>query len=383
MKILLVGEYSRLHNSLKEGLQALGHEVFLVSTGDHFKKFPSDILLERKFTKGFMGKVKVGLYKILGIDINSISIKNQFFRHKNSFIGFDVVQLINESPFGLLPKEEKKIVSFLKANNKKLFLLSCGTDYLSVKYAFEKKFRYSILSPYFEEKVSAKEFWPILKYLRSEYRDLHEFIFKNIEGVIASDLDYHIPLMDSPKYLGMVPNPVNIDAIKYTENVVTDKIVIFHGINRQNYYKKGSDFFEAALKIILKKYPEKIEIITVENLPYSEYFQKYDRANIILDQVLGYDQGYNALEAMAKGKVVFTGAETEFLDYYNLKDDEVCINALPDVNSIVAKLKWLIENHEKLKEIGNSAREFVVREHHYLKNSESYLKLWNSTHLPK
>ena len=39
MKILLVGEYSRLHNSLKEGLTALGHEVTIVGTGDHFKKY--------------------------------------------------------------------------------------------------------------------------------------------------------------------------------------------------------------------------------------------------------------------------------------------------------------------------------------------------------
>ena len=42
MKILLLGEYSRLHNSLKEGLVALGHEVIIVGCGDKFKKFPVD-----------------------------------------------------------------------------------------------------------------------------------------------------------------------------------------------------------------------------------------------------------------------------------------------------------------------------------------------------
>ena len=58
MRILLVGEYSRLHNSLKEGLQALGHEVTLVSTGDEFKNFPSDVLLKRKYDSGISKKVK-------------------------------------------------------------------------------------------------------------------------------------------------------------------------------------------------------------------------------------------------------------------------------------------------------------------------------------
>ena len=38
----------------------------------------------------------------------------------------------------------------------------------------------------------------------------------------------------------------------------------------------------------------------------------FDTAHILLDQVYAYDQGYNALEAMAKGKVVFTGAEKEW-----------------------------------------------------------------------
>jgi DNA-binding response OmpR family regulator len=39
MKILLVGEYSRLHNSLKEGLNELGHQVTIIATGDHFKNY--------------------------------------------------------------------------------------------------------------------------------------------------------------------------------------------------------------------------------------------------------------------------------------------------------------------------------------------------------
>ena len=48
MKILLIGEYSNLHNSLKKGLIDLGHEVTLVSFGDGFKDFSSDIRLSRK-----------------------------------------------------------------------------------------------------------------------------------------------------------------------------------------------------------------------------------------------------------------------------------------------------------------------------------------------
>ena len=51
MKILFVGEFSRLHNSLKEGLLALGHEVVLVNNGDGFKNFPADISIRAAFLK--------------------------------------------------------------------------------------------------------------------------------------------------------------------------------------------------------------------------------------------------------------------------------------------------------------------------------------------
>ena len=50
MKILLVGEYSRLHNSLKEGLVSLGHEVIIVGCGDKFKQFPVDYSIYAKIS---------------------------------------------------------------------------------------------------------------------------------------------------------------------------------------------------------------------------------------------------------------------------------------------------------------------------------------------
>jgi glycosyltransferase involved in cell wall biosynthesis len=377
MKILLLGEYSRLHNSLKEGLTALGHEVTLLGTGDYFKNFPADIKLKRKFDKGLMRKIKIALFNFFGIDITSNNLKNQFFKHSEKLKGFDVVQLINESPLGIQPKHEIEIIRFLKNHNKKLFLLSCGTDHISVKYGFEKKFRYSILTPLFEDKVDEKAFFPVLKYLHPEFKKLHQFVYKNTEGVLASDMDYHLPLIDHPKYLGLIPNPINTDKLAFLENPIQNKIVIFHGINRGNFYKKGNDLFQKAIQIIQEKYPDKTEIIVVENLPYTEYIKLYDKAHILLDQVYAYDQGYNALEAMAKGKVVFTGAEKEFLEHYNLQADEVCINALPDVDALVEKLSWLIENPEEINRIGQNARVFIEREHHYVKIAQKYLDVWN------
>ena len=51
MKILLIGECSHLHNTLKRGLQELGHEVSIKYDGNECHNTPRDIdllLPERK-----------------------------------------------------------------------------------------------------------------------------------------------------------------------------------------------------------------------------------------------------------------------------------------------------------------------------------------------
>jgi len=376
MKILLVGEYSRLHNSLQEGLRALGHQVMVISTGDYFKKYPSDILLQRKFDTGLARKIKIAIYLLFKFDITSWHITRQFFKNASSLKGFDVVQLINESSFGATPRDEIKMISFLKQNNKKLFLLSCGTDYLSVQHQLSDINPYSILSNYKEGRVSKIEFKSILKYTTPAFKKLHQYVFQNIDGVIASDFDYHMPLQGHKKYLGLIPNPINTTKLRICKVDTMRPITIFMGINRTNYHSKGISYFEKALAIIQQKFPKKVHIEIVENLPYEQYIEKYNNAHIILDQVYAYDQGYNALEAMAKAKVVFTGAETAFMQHYKL-DTPVAINALPEVDSLIIALEKLIDNPEKITEIGLAAQDFVIQHHDYKKVAQQYLDSWH------
>lgn len=375
MKILLIGEYSRLHNSLKEGLQKLNHEVFLYGFNDGFKDFPIDLKLEKKFDKGFLKKIKLAIYRLTNFDISSYLTYQQFKKNKTKFEGFDVVQLINENSFFCNYFYEKKILKTIFKNNKKVFLLSCGEDFIYVNYNFEHQNNKSILQPYFDGKIEDKKILNALKFRDQTFQKLHEYIYQNINGVIASDIDYHIPLVNNLKYLGLIPNPINIDNFPKNEMEINDKIIIFHGINNSNYYKKGNDIFEQALEIIQHKYSEKVEIIITKSLPYNKYISLYNKAHIVLDQVYAFDQGYNALEAMAKGKVVFTGAEKEFEEYYNLSE-KVAINALPNVNYLVNQLSFLIENPDEISIIEKCARLFIEKEHDYIKIAEKYLETW-------
>jgi len=375
MNILLIGEYSRLHNSLKEGLVKLGHRVVIFGFKDGFKDYPVDFAVYKKWDSGALKKIKVGIFRLTGFDISSYLTYRQFLKYQNQLKGFDVVQLINENSLECQPDFERKILQFIFENNAKAFLLSCGDDYANVKYAFAHPEMKSAVQPYLAQKIKDSDFENVLKYRRGAFKDLHDFIYRNISGVIASDLDYGPALLNHPKYVGLIPNPINVDSIIFQPLTVSGKVVIFLGINEQNYYKKGSDYFEEALRIIAQKYPGKVEITTVRSIPYAQYLALYDQAHILLDQTFAIDQGYNALEAMAKGKVVFTGAEPEFMARYQLAD-KVNINAVPNVNTLVSELSHLIENPNEIVAIGQRARDFIEREHHYATIAQKYIDAW-------
>ena len=376
MRILLIGEYSRLHNSVKEGLLALGHEVILVSDGDSFKQYPSDyVIAPRSTKKGILNIARKVLFRIFKHDISYWERGLRFYNLLPKLKGYDVVQLINEAPIKTVPRFEKFLLKTLINQNSKTFMLCCGIDYTVAKYMMDKKPRYSLLEPYFVNN-KLTEFRYILEYITPQRKKLHDYLYSKIEGVIASDMDYALPLKNNPKFLGLVPNPVNLTKLEYSEPVINGKIIIFLGFNRGTYNQKGIPYFEKALEFIRNKYKDTVEIIVAENLPYTEYISIYNRAHILLDQIYAYDQGFNALEAMAKGKVVFTGAETEFMAYYGLKE-RVAVNALPDVDALVNELSYLIENPEEITAISKRARDFVVKEHEYSTIAKKYIEKWN------
>ncbi|MBJ7879254.1 glycosyltransferase [Gelidibacter salicanalis] len=377
MRILLVGEYSRLHNSLKEGLTDLGHEVVLMGNKDGFKGYPVDIYINHSFQNRVLHKIKVGAYKLTGLDLGSLEIVHKVKKQVNSLARFDVVQLINESAFSIQPKAELELLQFLKTKTDKLFVLSCSYDHASVKFMLNNGFTYSALTPYLENNSLKDHYKFKLQYLNEDFSLLHQYVVDHSNGIISTDLDYHLPLVGKPNYLGLIPNPINTDKISYIPIKTDGKIKIFHGINTHASLTKGNMFFTKALKIIEEKYADKVEITITTNIPYKEYIQRYNDCHILLDMVYAYDQGYNALEAMGKGKVVFTGAEQEWLGHYNLEADAVAINAQPDVAYLVEKLSWLIEHPEKIKEISLQARAFIEREHYYKNIAQQYLETWS------
>ena len=71
MRILLFGEYSNFHSTLKAALEKNGHSVLLSGRKDGFKDFKLDISLEPKLFMFYpLWKLKNLLYLLFKFDIS-------------------------------------------------------------------------------------------------------------------------------------------------------------------------------------------------------------------------------------------------------------------------------------------------------------------------
>lgn len=376
MKILLIGEYSRLHNSLKKGLKELGNDVTLIGTGDLFKNYPVDISIKPSiFTyKKFPLLLRKIYLRLTKKDLAQWEIGYKFKKVLPKLKGYDVVQLINSHSIGTFPETEIELLKTIFKYNNNVFLMACGDDYPVIKYYLDGKQNYHILTPYMESDTLSKASFS-LKYVNESYKNLFEYVYENVKAVIPSDIDYQLPWKEWKKTNPIIPNPIIIPNSYEPIEIKNRKINIFLGINTLNYEKKGYRLFEEALVLVNNKYSDKVNIIKTYNLPFDEYINHINSCDILLDTIYAYDQGYNALESMARGKVVFTGAEEEFIKHYNI-ESPVNINALPNSTSIFNEIEKLILNPKKIEEIGKNARLFTQKEHDYKNIAKKYLTTW-------
>ena len=377
MRILLLGEYSNFHNTLKAGLEKNGHSVLLMGRKDGFKNYSLDIDLEPVlFSKFLFRKTKNLLFLLFRFDISNFEVFYNFYKNRHQFKNFEIVQLINEFPFKTSPFWDKKILSFIFKHNKKVILSACGDDVTYLTDLINSDLPHHVLTPILNKKLKPR-FKHSLNYLKPSFKKLSLFVKTHVTHIIPGDFDYEMAYQNLPKVKPLIPFPINLEKNKFKPLKINGKIKVFHGINRSNYYKKGNDVFVQALEEVQEKYSSKIEIIQVESIPYKEYIKLYAESHILLDQTYVYDHGYNALEAMAQGKVVFSGFSDGFKSHYNITK-KIGIHATPNVKEIVKNLSWLIENPKEILEISKNARKYIETYHDYEKVAKTYLETWNS-----
>lgn len=358
MKILLVGEFSGFHSTLRSGLKTLGCDVTLASTGDSWKKFDRDISLLPNFDDKNVEKV----FRYL---LPCMNLKKLY--------GYDIVQFVNPAILSVINPFNAFMGRAIIKHSDKTFLSACGDD----AYYLEslKNLRYNPLGDakvidYHGHKMPIEYWW-----CKSWNRELAT----KVNGIIPVMFDYAQAYRGNLglNVRGTIPLPVNLDQLKYVgcARGKSKKIRIFHGLNREGF--KGTRYVREAFSILESRYSGCAEFTIAGHIPYSSYISYLSGFDIVVDQVNSYSCGLNGVVAMALGKVVVGGAEIESVKELGASCSPV-INILPNVADIVEKISVLIESKMNLESIGYDSRVFAETYHDYIKVSKSYLREWHS-----
>lgn len=347
MRVLLLGEFSGVHNNLKRGLEFYDHYAFLCANGDGFKNLNYDFKLE-KYDKS------KSFYRIRNV-IN-------LYRNINLFINYDIVQFISSNVFPTYFKLAG-ISLVIKIFNKKMSYYICGTDptYLKSKSNFD----------YFPFDQNSSE---MPKY-RLYNIIFHNIFLKNMDFLIPSMYTYYIGYKEYSKITRMVPLP-SFDSETYSVKT-KNKLKILFGITREEF--KGAKFILEALRRIEKVYKEFISIEIVKQIEFKDYVKKVDQCDILIDQCKVYEYGMNSIYGLERGKIVLSGNNPAIHPYNNFFKCPI-IHIKPDENFIFEEIEKLIKKDsfaiEKLKLKGPN---YVKNTHDYKEVSKLFLNVWRQT----
>jgi glycosyltransferase involved in cell wall biosynthesis len=357
MKIALIGEFSSLHNNLAIALKKKGHNVILVNDGDSFKNYNRDLDIRGN-----------------GSNLYFRNLSRIFKEIKLIFIikDFDVVQYMNPADFSRFGPA-KTIFKFLKKRNLKTFLLAAGDDYYYWEAYRKGKYKYSLHEISLKIDIEkSKSIWEKFRLKKTTV-----FLTNFVDAVIPTALMYKIAYDEHPNCVEMINFPITIQSeslppINFKTN---EKIRIMHGGQTNRIALKGTDLIDSAMGIIQRKYPERVEYIRIQDLPFDQYKIKISEAHVVIDQVYGYEPGMNALICMQHGKLVLGGYEQELREINNI-DYEPLINITPSIDDIVSKVEMIIKNPEMIKTFYLNSRKYVEEFHSSDIIAEKYLKIW-------
>lgn len=319
MRILLVGESSFLHNTLKKGLQERGHRVVLMSDGNAWHNSPRDIDLRRDPRWGKLGGLKV-LWTIA--------------KNLRLVCGNDIVQLHNYTFVPLMAGWNRLFFHFLRLTNRRVVKGSFADD----PFLFERQAAgipsYSDTYWDGEARNVAENRQRVFEHTRTQYVRCWRDVAAHSDAIVACLYEYWL-CYDVPQFakrLHYIPLPMDIphDA-GIRKKGCGDTIKVLVGIQPKRDYLKGAMKIAAFVEDVAYRHPGRVKIKYVEGVPYDEYKRMLDDADVLVDQLYSYTPSMNSLAAMARGTVVIGGGEEDYYDFIGERRLRPIINVRPDV----------------------------------------------------
>lgn len=363
MKILFLGDASNYHRTLAEAMVEMGHEVTVASHGSYWMNTNRDIDISRP-SKGKMGGA------LLWLKLNTLL--------RNSFKGYDIVQISNPTFLDLRPNRIQEIFNRIKQSNGKVFLSALGTD----SYFVEMCCMHNSPLKYSEWQIYGKP-GPIINkkadWLQPVLSDHCKYIYDNIDGAITALYEYELSVQrvlpsDKIAYGGI---PINTRSITphYIENT-PEIVTLFLGRHSYRQAEKGTDIIERVARAVAQKHPSRCRLEIVEDLPYEEYLARMRKSHVVLDQLYSYTPATNSLLAMAMGLNTLSGGEKEFYDFIGEYELRPIINATPNEDILFNTLEDVVLNPQLIAQRSREGRMFVEKHNDSKVVAQRFIDFW-------
>jgi glycosyltransferase involved in cell wall biosynthesis len=168
----------------------------------------------------------------------------------------------------------------------------------------------------------------------------------------------------------VVPPGLDLDEYRPVEPVERERPVVVHAPSHLE--KKGTKYVVDACSQL------PVELDVVHGVPNAEARARYQRADIVVDQMHYLWHGVFTIEAMAFGKPVVT-----HLDETAVRQTEEAfgvqvpiVRAKPE--TLVDALRPLVESFEERKRLGEAGRAYVERVHDIDKIADRFIEIYQS-----
>ena len=220
--------------------------------------------------------------------------------------------------------------------------------------------------------------WPILK--ATQRKSVLHFLGSDIRGKTPEQLRYargaDARIVGSYDALRWVPDahvvPPGLDLSEYTPAPGEDRVrpVVVHAPSSRR--RKGTEQVVAACEGL------DVELDIVEGLRHDEARRRYERADIVVDQLNAGWYGIFALEAMALWKPVLSYLRPEAVQETE-RALGVDVPIVPVTKETLReRIAELAESPERRRQVGAASRAYVERVHDADKGADCLLEIYRS-----
>lgn len=197
---------------------------------------------------------------------------------------------------------------------------------------------------------------------------LQKRIAKNVDGIIVHDFELKEHLFDFDVAVHNLPLRINLAKFEPYFPQKKPVLSIVHAPSRRA--TKGTQFIiEAVNKLKLE---HNIEFTLIEGLSNSNAKKLYEKADIVIDQLVIGTYGMLSIESMALGKPTICYIREDLLN----KFQEVPPLYNANIYNIFEKLEKLIEDFELRAYLGKMGRKYVEKHHNAILLAEKAIEIY-------